>query len=144
MALYRLTVSRQKISDDNPEQYSSSEKVYALLKEEVSAYDREHMQALYLDSKNKLLGIETISIGTVNAAAVFPRDIIRGALLMNATAIIVTHNHPSGDPMPSSEDRTITNDISKAAELLNLKLLDHVIFGDNAYYSFTAGRSFVA
>ncbi len=138
MAFYRLKVVREKLSDESPQEFSSSSKVFNTFKEEVSTYSSEHFEVLYLSSTNELLGIETLSIGTVNATAVWPRDIMRGALLSNATAIIMFHNHPSGNPNPSNEDIEITKTIIQAAKFMDIRILDHIIFGETTYYSFQA------
>ncbi len=138
MALYKLTVKREKISDEQLEAYSSADDVYRLVKDEAASYDREHFNALYLNSRNQLLGIETVSIGTINKAAIYPRDIIKSALLLQATALILMHNHPSGSLEPSPEDKNITRLIMRAARLFGIKVLDHLVIGEGGYYSFSS------
>jgi len=78
----------------------------------------------------------TVSIGTVNASLVHPREIFKVALLCNASAVILAHNHPSGNPTPSHEDIDITNRLKKAGEILGIEVLDHIIIGDNTWTSF--------
>ena len=94
------------------------------------------MLILFLDSKNHVMKIETHSIGTVDSSAVYPREIFKSAILNNASSFICIHNHPSGDPDPSEGDREITKHIVFCSELLQIKALDHIILGDNKYFSF--------
>jgi DNA repair protein RadC len=101
---------------------------------------REHFVAIYLDSKHYPIGIHTVSIGTVNGTMVGPREVFAPAVALYAAAVIVAHNHPSGDPAPSSEDRLVTERLKEAGELLGIELLDHVILGSKGHYSFAEGR----
>jgi len=95
----------------------------------------EHMLCLYLDQRHRLLGVLPIGQGSVDRCLVDIATIARGALLAGATAIILAHNHPSGDPMPSPEDKTLTGRVKKALEIIGIQVLDHVIVGDNAHAS---------
>jgi DNA repair protein RadC len=113
----------------------TSAKVYQLLREEAASWDREHFLVLALDGKNRLLGVETISVGTLTASLVHPREVMKGLLLANAAAFIVAHNHPSGDPTPSAEDVAITKRVKDCADLFGIRLLDHVILGRERYVS---------
>ena len=97
---------------------------------------REHFWAAHLDSKNKLLCLDPISTGSLNASIVHPREVFKSCLLSSAAALLLVHNHPSGDPTPSAEDREITMRLKEASELLGIRLLDHVIIGDGRHYSF--------
>lgn len=101
-----------------------------------SKADREVFLLLFLDSKNKVIDIETHTIGSVDSSAVYPQQVFRSALIHNASALICVHNHPSGDPEPSLMDKEITKQIAMGAYILNIKFLDHVIVGDGRYYSF--------
>ena len=97
-------------------------------------HDRqERMKLLMLNSRSKLMGETDISKGTVNAS---PRELFIEALQKNAVSIIIMHNHPSGDPAPSTEDMLLTKRIMKAGELIGIELLDHIIIGNNRYISF--------
>jgi DNA repair protein RadC len=113
-----------------------SSDVFRFLQGKARAWDREHFLTLVLDGKNRVLGFEIVSVGTLTASLVHPREVFKAAILANAAAIIVAHNHPSGDPTPSAEDRAITQRLKDAGELLGIRLLDHVILGDPGYYSF--------
>jgi DNA repair protein RadC len=113
----------------------TSSEVYQLLREEAATWDRERFLVLALDGKNRLLGVETISVGTLTASLVHPREVMKGLLLANAAAFLVAHNHPSGDPTPSAEDVAITQRIKQVADLFGIKLLDHVILGHERFVS---------
>jgi DNA repair protein RadC len=97
---------------------------------------REHFFTLYLDGAHEVVGYATTSIGTANTAPVHPREVFQPAILAGAVSIIVSHNHPSGNSSPSSEDRVVTKMLREAGEILGIKLLDHVILGAETYYSF--------
>jgi DNA repair protein RadC len=90
----------------------------------------EHFCIFCLNTKNKIVGVHTISIGSLNATIVHPREVFKAALLNNAAAIICIHNHPSGDPEPSKEDIEITRRLVEAGEILGIRVLDHVIIGE--------------
>jgi|SRR3989344_1069290 len=101
--------------------------------------DKENFMVLYLDTKNKIIKDEIISIGTLNSSLVHPREVFKNAIKESANSIILVHNHPSGDPKPSEEDKRITKIIFNAGEMLSIKVLDHVIIGDNKWFSFREG-----
>ena len=97
----------------------------------------ESFYTFTLDTKNKVTGIFEVSRGTLNASIVHPRDVFQRAILQNANSIILMHNHPSGDPAPSQEDINTTNRLQEAGEIIGIKVLDHIIVGDeNNYISF--------
>ena len=101
-----------------------------------SKFDKEYFLTAFLDKENKLLGIETISIGTVNSSIVHHRDVFKQALIYKADKIVLSHNHPSGEPSPSNEDLRITERLENVGKLFNITVLDHIIIGKNDYYSF--------
>ncbi|MDR7870279.1 MAG: DNA repair protein RadC [Tissierellaceae bacterium] len=107
-----------------------------LVMDEMRYLDKEHFNVALLDTKNQVLCIENISIGTLNASIVHPRDVFSVAIKKNANSIILLHNHPSGDPQPSNEDINITHRLSDVGNLVGIKVLDHIIIGDNRYLSF--------
>ena len=107
-----------------------------LMMDEMRYLDKEHFNIAILDTKNQVLSIENISIGTLNASIVHPRDVFNMAIKKNANAIILLHNHPSGDPAPSNEDINITHRLVDVGNLVGIKVLDHIIIGDNRYISF--------
>lgn len=107
-----------------------------LLREFISEIDREVMVVCCLDIKNQPTSISIISIGTLNSSLVHPREVFKTAIISNAASILISHNHPSGQVEPSCEDLKITNRIEEASKIIGIKLLDHVIIGDDAYFSF--------
>lgn len=115
--------------------------VYEVLSE-IKRYHKEAFVVLHLDTKKKIISKEIVSIGILNACLIHPREIFRAAILNNAHSIILTHNHPSGDPSPSDEDIKITTELKRAGEILKIQLLDHVIIGKEGYYSFQEQKRF--
>lgn len=97
--------------------------------------DREHFVIAMLDRKGSLLGLNTVSVGTLSSSVVHPREVFKPAIVIGAASIILCHNHPSGDTTPSREDTDVTRRLVEAGKLLGIEVLDHVIIGDN-YYSF--------
>ncbi|MGI8436662.1 MAG: RadC family protein [Chthoniobacterales bacterium] len=127
------TLSREKI--DTPEL------VYRLVGSEMRGLHKESLRILLLDTRYHLLRIEEVSRGSVNESIAHPRDVFRPAIISSAYAVIVVHNHPSGDPGPSQADHSLTRRLAEASELLQIKLLDHIIIGAPAegrspYFSF--------
>lgn len=97
---------------------------------------REQCQVMLLDNKNQVMGMHTVSIGGITQTSVDVRVVLRYALLQGATQIVLVHNHPTGNPTPSREDETITQNLAEACKTMRIKLMDHVIIGDDTYYSF--------
>lgn len=97
---------------------------------------KEYFITLHLDGKNRIICLDTVSLGSLNQSIVHPREVFKTALLSSAAALILIHNHPTGDPTPSSEDLAITRRLREAGEILGLKVLDHIIVGDGEYLSF--------
>nr|WP_157034241.1 JAB domain-containing protein [Sphingomonas sp. Y57] len=98
----------------------------------------EQARVLYLNTKNELLRDEVVARGSVNRVDISPREIIRRALDMSATGLMLAHNHPSGDPTPSASDVALTRDLFQAARLFEIALLDHIVVARQGYYSFRA------
>ena len=119
-------------------QIRSSRDAREILAAYLADVDREHFVVLLLDQKNRVIGIHTVSTGSLTASVVHPREVLKVAILSNAAAIVAGHNHPSGDPNPSQEDRALTERLRSACKIMGIGLLDHVIVGDgsDAYYSF--------
>jgi len=110
--------------------------VFKYASEKLSDNKKEHFMILHLDSKNRVIRDEIISIGILNASIVHPREVFKSAIKESANSIILVHNHPSGDSEPSVEDKEITERLMEAGELLDIKVLDHVIIGKDNYHSF--------
>jgi DNA repair protein RadC len=116
----------------------SSVDAATLLRTYLGPVDREHFVIILLDRKNKMIGIHTVSIGSLTASIVHPREVFKVAILSNAAAVILGHNHPSGDQQPSQEDRALTKRLKEGGKLLGIDVLDHVVIGDGTteYFSF--------
>lgn len=101
----------------------------------LDGYDREAFLLLCLNTKHRVIAAHVVSIGTLDMSPVHPREVFKAAILANAQAIIVSHNHPSGDPTPSTADKDITRALVDAGRLLKIPVLDHVILGDDTFQS---------
>jgi DNA repair protein RadC len=101
-----------------------------ILADHLQGTDREHFVCLMLDTKNRLIGINTVSVGILDSSIVHPREVFKPAIISNAASIVVGHNHPSGDPSPSVEDTRITKRLSEAGEIIGIDLMDHIVIGD--------------
>lgn len=107
---------------------------------ELENDEREVFMVLFLDNQHRLIKMEKLFFGTINQAEVHPREIIKAGLKYNAAAIIVAHNHPSGSCEPSDADRSLTDKIEKACDLVNIRMIDHIIVGKGDYFSFAEER----
>lgn len=116
--------------------FHTPEAVAQYYMEDMRHMEQEHMYAMFLDTKQGLIKDILISKGTVNASVVSPREIFVEAFKHRAVGVILTHNHPSGDPTPSKEDCLLTRRVKEAGSLIGVQLLDHVVIGDNSYSSF--------
>ena len=103
---------------------------------DLQALQQEEVRVLFLNTKNRVLGQKTVFLGTVNSAPVSAREIFYAAVKYMAASVILLHNHPSGEPSPSREDEEITKRLVQAGEILDIKVIDHVIIGRYGYYSF--------
>lgn len=106
------------------------------LRADMGPIDRERVRALFLNSRNMLIRDEVVSEGSIDQSAIYVREIIRRALELSAAAVIIVHNHPSGNPEPSRQDIAITRELAEAAEKLGIALHDHIIIGGHEYRSF--------
>lgn len=113
----------------------SPEDAAKLVMPELRYLKREHFVCLFLDTKNKVIRKETISIGSLNASIVHPRELFRQAIKNASASVIAAHNHPSGDASPSPEDVQISKRLMEAGEILGVSFLDHIIIGGNSYVS---------
>lgn len=115
---------------------SSPKDVADHLMEEMRYYQKEYFKAILLNTKNQIISTEIISIGSLNSSIVHPREIFSTAVKKVSAAVILVHNHPSGDPTPSREDIEVTKRIVQAGEIIGINVLDHLIIGEGRYYSF--------
>jgi DNA repair protein RadC len=118
--------------------YKSSQEVFEYLYHSMRGLKKEVFKVMYLNSQNQIIDTVELSKGTVNSSAVSPREVIEGAIKSNAAAIIFVHNHPSGNPTPSTSDRGLTRELVYAGRIMRIRVLDHIIIGDDVYYSFAA------
>ena len=120
---------------------SSVEEAASLLHRLIGSADREHFVALYLDTRHKVTHAHVVSVGSLGATLVHPREVFKGALLANASAVIVGHNHPSGEVTPSAEDASMTERLRRAGEILGIELLDALIVGPaRRFFACATGR----
>jgi len=136
--IYTVTLVRERQLPWPRAQLRQAADAATLLRAYLQAVDREHFVVVLLDRKNRVIGLNTVSVGSLTASLAHPREVMKAAIVHNAAAILCGHNHPSGDPQPSAEDRALTTRLVDAGKLLGIPMLDHVVLGDGttAYYSF--------
>ncbi len=115
---------------------TNSRDLYTYLNGAIRDKTRECFMAIFLDSKNRVLAMDTLFEGTLTASGVYPREVIRAALQHRAAALIFAHNHPSGEPRPSAEDVAVTRQLVLAGRVMGITVHEHLIIGENRYYSF--------
>ncbi len=114
---------------------TSPEQAAAVLLSLLVERDREHCVALLLDTRHRLLDTVTVSVGSIDHTFMSPREVFRDALLGNAAAVVLGHNHPSGDPEPSADDEAVTRRLARAGDLIGVTLLDHLVVGEGRWVS---------
>ena len=129
-----LVRERHLMSEYN--RITCSEDVAKLLSVYLAGADREHFVTLLLDTKHKVIGLNTASVGILDASIVHPREVFKPAILAGAQAVIVGHNHPSGDPTPSTNDLQVTKRLVEAGKIIGIDVLDHIVVGHESYVSF--------
>ena len=135
--VYRVSLVREGAVPCEEYKFRNSATVNNLLHTYLADADREHFVIFFVDQKNRVNGVHTVSIGSLTASVVHPREVFKAAILANAAAIVCGHNHPSGDVQPSREDRAITKRLVDAGKLLGIDVLDHIIIGrEGVYFSF--------
>jgi len=132
-----LEIGRRMLLTVSEERYvvRSPADVAQLLMAEMSHLTQEHFRVLYLDTRNRLLGSETIYVGSLNASYIRVAEVFREAVKRSCAAVIVAHNHPSGDPTPSPEDVAVTRQLVSAGKLLDIEVLDHLVIGQQRFVS---------
>ena len=134
---YGVRVVREQPELPFPKPRSSCPaEIPGLLQRQLAFQDREIFCIVILDARNQVLGVNTVSIGSVSASIVHPREVFRPAILMGASSIILGHCHPSGDPSPSKDDIELTRRLLKAGEILGIEVLDHIIIANSQFLSF--------
>ena len=118
------------------ERFSSSQDIYHRYRARFFSAGREYFFSLQLNSKNQLIREVLVSVGSLNVSVVHPREVFAFAVRDSSSALILLHNHPSGDPAPSREDRDCTKRLVQAGKILGIRVLDHIVIGHDGYYSF--------
>ena len=136
LAALELGKRLNKEDFDKPLKIRETKDVYNAFKSELENESQEKLMAIFLNNQNLVLANKILFIGISNQSLIEPKTIFKEAMLYNATRIIILHNHPSGNSNPSKEDYMITDTIRKAGDLLNIKLIDHLIIGKDEYFSF--------
>lgn len=135
LAAFELTKRALEVNDTNLPTISNAKDAAAQLTD-IRDLKKEHFVVLYLNAKNQLVHKEIISMGTLNANLVHPREVFEPALIHSAAQIIAAHNHPSGDPKPSEDDMETTKRLTEAGEMMGVEVMDHVIVSKNSHFSF--------
>jgi DNA repair protein RadC len=112
------------------------EAVVKAIRASIKDKAKEHFKLILLNPRNKIIGISTISVGTLNASLVHPREVFKDAIMHSAASVVLAHNHPSGDPEPSEDDITITKRLIEAGKILGIEVMDHIIIAKNGFFSF--------
>lgn len=140
LKVMRPVYSREVIREDLPAyiattKYTSPEQVFEMFRDLVLE-TKEHFLCLHLDGKNRIVCLDRVSVGSLNQSIVNVREVLKSVLLSSAAAILLVHNHPTGDPNPSPEDIAITRRLKESGDLIGIPVLDHIIIGDGQYVSF--------
>ena len=135
LAAFELSKRALEVNDTNLPVINTAKDAAAQLTD-MRDLRKEHFVVLYLNAKNQLVHKETISMGTLNANLVHPREVFEPALKYSAAQIIVAHNHPSGDPKPSEDDLEVTKRLTEAGKMMGIDVMDHVIVSKNSHFSF--------
>ena len=132
---YHVQLVREGSLSIDRKQVSHPAMVYEIAKELVGDLDREAFYVICLDAKLKVIGVNLVSMGSLDVAVVAPREVFKVAILLNASSVLCFHNHPSGDTEPSAQDIKTTLALQSAGDILKIQLLDHIIVGEESYYS---------
>src|SRR6056297_2810941 len=136
-AVFKLGEKSEVKSNRCGQKIESAEDVYNLLKNELKDKKKEHMKVISLNSRNKVISINDVSIGTLNSNLSHPREIFEKAIRNSANSVILAHNHPSGNSQPSSSDIKMNEEIKKAGKIVGIEVKDHLIIGKENYFSFS-------
>lgn len=141
VSIYRVSLVKDKSISFGHQRVNNSQEAQSLIQKLIKSQgqpDREQFCVILLSAKNEIIGLNIVSIGGLSAASVFPREVLKPAILANSAAMILSHNHPSNDLEPSQEDMAITKRIIQASELIGITVHEHIIISmeDDRYYSF--------
>ena len=134
--MYVRELTKRKYRGKLPREIRGPDDVVALVGRALKREQREHFVVILLNARHEAMAVETVSIGSLNASIVHPREVFKPALLASAASVILVHSHPSGDPEPSEEDLSITKRLVEVGELLGIGVLDHVIVASRGIVSF--------
>ena len=134
-----LKLVREGLGEYEPYSIQSPMDVYRFMRD-LEDSDRERYFTIFLDVKNNVIGCEEAFVGSLDRAVVHPREVFKSALTCSAASIIAVHNHPSGDPRPSPEDKSMTQKLYVCGDLLGIKVMDSIIIGHRSFYSFRESR----
>lgn len=115
---------------------TSEKEVYEALRKKIGGLKKENFVVVSVDTRNKIIAVDTVFVGTLNSSLIHPREIFETAIRRHAAMIVVAHNHPSGDPVPSDEDIKVTKLLTEAGKMMGIELLDHLIIGEGKYFTF--------
>jgi DNA repair protein RadC len=117
---------------------SSSQEIYDYFYHSMRDLKKEIVKIVYLNSQNQIVEFRDLAQGTVDSSFIYPREVIEGAIKCNAVSLVIVHNHPSGNPEPSESDKELTRDLVYAGSVMKINILDHIIIGDDRFFSFAA------
>ncbi len=135
LPIYRVALVRESSQPSILNRITTPRNVYEIASSYLDGADREHFVVIMLDTKNQVIGINTVAIGVLASCPIHPREVFKPAILANAAGIILLHNHPSGDVTPSQDDLLLTRRLKEAGEILGIQVVDHVILGYANYAS---------
>ena len=134
--MYVCELTKRRYRGKTPKEIRGPEDVVSLVGPKLRREKRENFIVLLLNASHEVLCVETVSVGSLNASIVHPREVFRSAVIQSAASVVLVHNHPSGDPEPSEEDLSITKRLVEAGDLLGIGVLDHVIVAGRGIVSF--------
>ena len=134
--MYVCELTKRRYRGKKPREIRGPDDVVALVGPKLRRERRENFVVLLLNARHEVMCVETVSVGSLNASIVHPREVFRSALVESAASVVLVHNHPSGDPEPSEEDLSITKRLVEAGELLGIGVLDHVVVASRGVVSF--------
>lgn len=130
---HSYSISSHSCESGNP---VSPKSIYKQIRAKIINYHKEHLLVVSLDNRNKIIGVDTVSVGTLNSNLIHPRETFEAAIKRHAGQIILCHNHPSGELIPSEDDLTVTKNLISAGKLLDIEIIDHLIITKEGFYSF--------
>lgn len=137
---YRVALVREtSLNVEIPNQVNNADEIALIFRELFMELDREQLAAATLDNKNKVIGLNVVHMGSISSTVAHPREIMKLAVLQNAASVVTAHNHPSGDPWPSAEDRDMHKRMKEVGNVMAIRYLDSLVIGDHSYYSFNLG-----